>query len=85
VRNERLGLLESGEISIRLIKRRIAEKDYLNIYCKDSGAGFDYSQFKMGDAASGLRHGRGILLMATLCNFIEYSGNGSEVTARLAV
>ncbi len=85
VRNERLGLLENGEISIRIIKQQIADKNYLNIYLKDSGAGFDYSEFKMGDASSRQRHGRGILLIATLCNFIEYSGNGSEVTARLAV
>jgi len=85
-RLERLSQLEAGEISIRLVKQRVAGENYLKISFKDSGAGFDYSQFSLGQStASQQRHGRGILLLASLCNYLEYSGNGSAVAARVSV
>lgn len=85
-RAERLNALESGEISIRIAKQQVANENYLKVTFKDSGEGFDYSQFNFGEAStSNERHGRGILLLATLCNYLEYSGNGSLVNARMVL
>jgi hypothetical protein len=83
-RAERLNALESGQIFIRIIRRKNGDKGCLDIHFRDSGNGFDYAQLELGEAAESLeRHGRGILLLARLCKFVEYFGNGSSVTARL--
>jgi DNA-binding response OmpR family regulator len=86
MRAERLNQLEAGEISIGIIKKQVGTENYLNISFKDSGLGFDYSQFNFEEATNNRQHhGRGILLMASMCNSLEYTGNGASVTARLAV
>jgi DNA-binding response OmpR family regulator len=52
----------------------------LRFLVEDSGAGFDYNNdvFKVGSNDENL-HGRGIQLLKTLCQDIQYSGRGNEV------
>ena len=57
---------------------------------KDSGAGFDLSQLAIGDnlprVESGLKqqtqvHGRGIALVGSLCERLDYLGCGNHARA----
>jgi CheY-like chemotaxis protein/anti-sigma regulatory factor (Ser/Thr protein kinase) len=87
--------LESRENSLRgLIEGRIAmafhlhqtgERPVLDIRLEDSGRGFDYAHLdQLFDAMPDLyqTHGRGILLVKSLCREVTYSGPGNVVSAR---
>jgi hypothetical protein len=85
-RSERLADLENGQISIQFSKQKSANTGQLVIRFKDSGQGFNYQALSFDNAGeSQFRHGRGILLLLSMCKSLEYSGNGSEVTAILEV
>ena len=83
-RTRRLAELQKGQIFIGVQRQSCTNCNCLKIIFKDSGSGFDYSMSR-GEGLSGnkLRHGRGISLLASICNELRYSGNGSEVLACL--
>jgi hypothetical protein len=85
-RAERLADLETGQISIEFAKQKNTTVSQLVIHFKDSGCGFNYQSLNLdGSGENHFRHGRGILLLSSMCKSLEYSGNGSEVTAILEV
>ena len=79
-RAARLAELEHGQIVMRLEKEDCAPCSCLKITMQDSGSGFDHAAFSTTNQGSNQkRHGRGILLLNSLCSGLHYSGNGSEV------
>ena len=51
---------------------------------KDSGEGFDHNTL-VSQADSDHNFGRGIALVKELCDGLEYSENGTRVTARFLI
>ncbi|KPC53110.1 fused response regulator/phosphatase [Amantichitinum ursilacus] len=81
-RASRLADLKQGVIEIDLAGLRINGRDVLRIRLKDTGAGFDYSrhtELVPGDMRSA--HGRGILLVRSMCASLQFLGSGNEVVA----
>ena len=80
----RLAELKQGQIFIGVQRQACSNCTCLKITFKDSGPGFDYSASRGENLAGNKqRHGRGISLLASICNELRYSGNGSEVLACL--
>ena len=77
-REERLSALDSGKININV--EFIADNEYgkLKIQLNDSGKGFDVSNTRASDDNDSF--GRGVDLIKTLCDSIEYNETGTEVT-----
>jgi anti-sigma regulatory factor (Ser/Thr protein kinase) len=83
-RKLRLAELQSGQISIVVQRQGCANCSCLKITFKDSGSGFDYHASRSEALNRNTQHhGRGISLLASICNEFRYSGNGSEVMACL--
>lgn len=84
LREERLQALDSGRIDLEIEKVIIEGKYGVRIRVADSGSGFDHAAL-LGDAGSRAKqdeqHGRGINLMKNIAYKLEYTGNGSDVTA----
>ncbi len=81
-REASLQKLTEGQIEIEL--KRIDSKHgaWLKIMFHDSGDGFDYSninQLSLEDQ----RHGRGLKLVRSLCDLLEFSDHGARVVAYL--
>lgn len=85
-RKHRLAELQNGQISIVVQRQGCQACSCLKITFKDSGPGFDYhASLGEGLVRNRQRHGRGISLLASICNELRYSGNGSEVMACLSI
>jgi anti-sigma regulatory factor (Ser/Thr protein kinase) len=82
-RAARMASLTEGQIEVGLERIKSHYGDWLKIYLRDSGDGFDYSAFSNGGEVEGQRYGRGLNLLKGLCDILEYGGNGSEVVAYL--
>ena len=84
-RTQRLAGLGEGSIEIVLEteERPGMDENTLWIYCRDSGPGFDYKNVGADDG-SGARtaFGRGLTLVRTLCDSLEFAGCGNEAIAR---
>jgi anti-sigma regulatory factor (Ser/Thr protein kinase) len=81
-RDARLARLESGHLRVALQHAAHAGGGRLTITMEDSGAGFDYKAAPPGSLDTNRSaSGRGIRLLRTLCEKIEYSGNGNRVEA----
>ena len=83
LRQDRLHSLVRGSIDIEIEKATIDGRDGVRIYVVDSGRGFNHAALP-ADALSQAEqamHGRGIALVKTLVNRLEFSGRGNEVTA----
>ncbi len=82
--------LESGEIRLRVeYDPRSRDGHGIIIEVEDSGAGFDFERLLNGGAPAGtegsvgpLAAGRGILLVRSLCDEVEYFPPGNRVRAR---
>ena len=68
--------IENETLSIEINNRIENEKGVLSILMEDSGCGFDYSQIEEGLLENNKKSGRGIGLIADLCNKYEYSNGG---------
>ena len=84
-REKRLQQLSDGTVELTLSYYQLADSGRIDIVIKDSGNGFDHETFieKISthqDAAMALS-GRGIILVSQLCDRLDYSNGGSEVTA----
>ena len=83
LRGERLGVLEDGfiEISLDHLPDENNESGKLTILVSDSGPGFDcHSHVNNLESNEGYS-GRGIGLVKSLCQSLEYCGNGNQVKA----
>lgn len=81
-RARRLAALSDGRIEIDLAGLDYGGSELLQIRVKDSGPGFDWSHWSRTEAGkTTVAHGRGILLLRSLCAGVQFVGNGSEVLA----
>ncbi|MFA7239499.1 MAG: SpoIIE family protein phosphatase [Sulfuricellaceae bacterium] len=82
LREERLNNLLDACVEIELLRQRRNGAEYLQLRLKDSGNGFDASPILSCNLAvhNGFA-GRGVALVRTLCEKLEYLGNGNEVVA----
>jgi len=80
-RSERLRQLSEPSIQISLRHQPEAEGGLLTIEVKDSGPGFDIETIDGLMPGEGEYSGRGIPLLMTLCETVDYLGNGN--TARV--
>jgi two-component system, HptB-dependent secretion and biofilm response regulator len=80
-RDARLARLESGYLRVALQHAAHAGGGKLTVRIDDSGPGFDYKVAPDSLDTNQSASGRGIRLLRTLCEKVEYSGNGSSVEA----
>ncbi|MBE7421449.1 MAG: SpoIIE family protein phosphatase [Zoogloeaceae bacterium] len=87
-RARRLRELREGQVEIVLeMEDRLGmDSGDLWIHCRDSGAGFDYKNVGADDG-SGERSafGRGLTLVRSLCDGLEFAGCGNQAVARLSL
>ncbi len=78
-------LANGGEGYVRIWFKHVpsGEGGRLRIRVEDSGPGFDFRSSGNGSASEGALNGRGIPLLRSLCDSIEYRGRGNEVEAVL--
>jgi CheY-like chemotaxis protein len=81
LRTQRINVLSAGEINITLDHKHTKGGGRLIIIVEDSGNGFDISKIKSVDGCT--YYGRGINLIASLCNSFEFQGKGNIVQAEL--
>ena len=83
LRSERLGILEDGyiEISLEHLPDKQNESGRLTIFVSDSGPGFDCHTHVDSLESNEGYSGRGIGLVKSLCQSLEYCGNGNQVKA----
>lgn len=87
LRQERLETLENCQVDLAVeLMQQHGGQPQLRIHIKDSGQGFNYADLLNNDFndVSNL-HGRGIILVRSLCSKLEYLGNGNEVVAYYAL
>lgn len=85
-RAARLAELEQGQIVMHLERLSCVPCGCLKIYIRDSGDGFDYAVAQQADLEHNRqRYGRGVALLSSMCSALKYVGNGSEVTAYVAL
>lgn len=82
-RSRRLSELASGSVEVELAGVSIEGSEWLRIYVKDSGEGFDWGSFTADDPSTQLSqfYGRGVGLVRSLCASMVYQGKGNEVVA----
>jgi len=80
-REARLLNLADGSIKIYVAHRPNAEGGLLTIRVEDTGSGFDYQENQISLESNVGHSGRGIQLLNTICEKIEYMGNGNIVEA----
>jgi len=90
LRAERLMRLEEGEISLVVEQIVDAGRAWLRIRCRDSGPGFDVNATvrKLAEQtliAGPLPFGRGLVLVKSMTQRLDFSANGNEVTVLLAL
>ncbi len=80
-REQRLANLEDGRLMIKLQHVAHGEGGRLTISFKDSGLGFDFNAAPIEVTSNLGLSGRGIPLMRSLCQSLNYHGKGNSVTA----
>lgn len=89
-RERRLKALSEGEIHVHLSKdiqpfataqagAPAQGREFLKIYFRDSGPGFDFQSWRNTLKNNQLFHGRGLNLIRSQCSALSFFGNGSEV------
>jgi PAS domain S-box-containing protein len=90
LREARLLAMSEGSIELRLTHSALADGGHLRIEVNDSGAGFDHRQklaelaSRASDAGDPRPSGRGLPLLLTLCERLEFNEIGNGVTAELS-
>lgn len=81
----KLAALAEGWIKVGVERICAGDRKWIRIRVRDSGKGFDFSRFAAADGKPnvGRRHGRGLGLVAGMCDHVEFGTNGSEVVAYL--
>jgi hypothetical protein len=81
-REERMASLDEGRVKLSISHEPYEDGGRLSLYLEDSGAGFDYNG-KSVELTNTVKHsGRGIPLVYTLCEDLEYQGDGNVVEAK---
>ena len=80
LRQERLTALTDDAIKIDMCYVR-GEPNRIEMVITDSGDGFDFNNLDFEDRNDDERHGRGLHLLHSLCEKLEYSNGGRTVTA----
>lgn len=78
-REERLAHLREGSVRISLQHAAMTTGGRLTITVEDSGAGFDYKRAYPDMKSNLYASGRGLPLLRTLCESVEYRGSGNIV------
>ncbi|WP_342804652.1 fused response regulator/phosphatase [Alteromonas sp. M12] len=81
LRNQRLAKLTQGEIKIAI--SFAPNTNILTINLSDSGEGFDFQKIQASQDSD--TYGRGIPLIKTLCQSVQYSDQGRSVSATIKV
>ncbi|TSJ87547.1 fused response regulator/phosphatase [Chitinimonas sp. BJB300] len=81
LRQTRLEQLQSGKIEVGMCSANSQNKRKLTLWLEDSGPGFNYADILNDEINSDGQQtfGRGIALVKTLCQKIEYVGKGNRV------
>lgn len=82
-REQRLAKLKDAEIVVRLNHQPLEDSGggRLKIVVQDSGAGFDHSNISAKPEGNQALSGRGIPLIRSLCQSLEYHGRGNKAEA----
>ena len=80
-KKERLAKLEYGIITVGLTHIAYETHGELEIHVTDSGKGFDYSKRQRDLESNKKLSGRGLGLINSMCQSLEYRGIGNEVLA----
>jgi hypothetical protein len=79
----RLKKLEQGSITFRLDYQAHGDGGELIVEVEDSGKGFDYQALTHPEkSADAQLYGRGIALLQSICESVEFLGSGNRVRAR---
>lgn len=80
-KQQRLLDLKDGIISIELVHRGHATGGQVEIFIYDTGKGFDAQRFLQAAPTQSDYHGRGIHLVKSICDVLEYENGGRQVHA----
>ncbi len=81
-REQRLATLSHGKVTVRVANEPLGAGGLLHMSVRDSGAGFDVAALGTDMPASELMFsGRGIALVRSLCERVEFSDGGRRVDA----
>ncbi|MBI3560419.1 MAG: fused response regulator/phosphatase [Gammaproteobacteria bacterium] len=80
-RQQRLADLVDSEISIHIAHTPTEQGGVITITVRDNGSGFDFDKFQTRIDDAGSYHGRGILLVNSLCRSLKYSNHGRQAQA----
>lgn len=80
-RDARLAQLQEGSVRLSLRHAVVPGGGRLTITVEDSGAGFDYRKNQLDMKSNLYASGRGLSLLRTLCESVEYRGAGNVVEA----
>ncbi|MGD8926583.1 MAG: SpoIIE family protein phosphatase [Thioalkalispiraceae bacterium] len=81
-RTKRLDALNDGQISISIKHTGIGEGGLLDVYITDTGKGFDTSTLNELLSNDSQYHSRGILMVDSICQILEYNEAGNQVHAQ---
>ena len=84
-RESRLKRLEKGCVRIELEHLPRPSDSILLIRVQDSGPGFDYKKLETNNLDHAGYSGRGIMLLRSLCESVNFIGNGNQVEAIYAL
>ncbi len=82
-RSAALATLEQGSIEVQMESRWRDGAPLLLLRFRDSGGGFDAAAWRGGGATE--RHGRGLALVRSLCDQVEFNARGNEVSVVYAL
>ena len=82
-REARVAALTEGFVRFRMDHTGDGDSGVLTLTVSDSGEGFDYAAAPTSDANQNDYSGRGIPLLRTICDTIEYRGKGNEVVVTI--
>lgn len=80
-RAERLDALQSGQIEVGMSRIQAGEQATLQLWLRDSGTGFDYSQLNLDPNSSPGLAPQGLAMVASLCRSLRFEGAGNVVVA----
>ena len=82
-RRERLAALTQGEIRVEVRQQGNASGNSLQVRVCDSGKGFDIERLPLDQDLSHQYHGRGLILVRSLCQHLLFYPPGNSVKAEL--
>lgn len=82
-RETRIAELSDGFVQFRMDHRGNGESGVLTLTVSDSGRGFDYAAVMSVESGGNDYCGRGIPLLQSICNTIDFSEDGNEVVVTI--